>query len=801
MNHLPLLSLLLIPLQTTPTRTNFNIPTPRSPPENVEDSRPVFPDPQESHVVGVSMKLRAAPSSDNVQDEAPSLQPPSHTFNPYYHYYHHPKIPLSGPPQDPVPGPEEPGERPLTDPPQNPELPQDSQLFLQPASLISAIPTSAPRPPHPYPFPYYHTRGEAKRFPPLDPEMTRSSQVHDEPNPFNPYHHYYHPQPGPPQDPDPRPEEPGELSSTNPPQNPEFTQDSQHPETGAASLTSTLLPTTTTPPHPPRPYTFHYFPHRAWDNAQRFPSLDPETTANLSEDPNSGASVRPRSSEATSFTSSPPGSPSETSPSQLPHPYPFPHYIFPHIAGGEAKRLPPLDPEMTPNLSEDQKSDTPVLPRSSQVPTSNNPFNPIEGVLYYHYYYHHPPGIPLPGLPQDPNPVPEVPVGQPLNDPSNPEFPKQQSEVFHGVNSHQFLPPRMNAASLISSLPGNPLGTSAPDAPYPPHPYPYPYFYFPHIARGEARRLPPLDPETNPNLSEDQKSDTSVHPRSSQAHHEPNPFNPFYHHHYYHHLKIPQPAPAQDPDPGPEEPGEQSSTNPPISKSLEDTEAAYFTFSPSESPPKTSAPNAPHPPHPHPFPYYYFPYIARVEARRLPHLKPEMTPILSEDQKLDSSVHPRSSQVQDKDNLDVDTEDPDKMMSLEKSNLQWVKLPILSKDDEVKADLDDGKGQSSSWIPASQPPPFPTYPPPMVPPPPEHNLLLTLITSILISTTIGCFMDPIMKLLPLRTLCFKNPPLPKILQNLHPLHLPQTLCMMFTITLYILTTTTTNISSSSLRSW
>ncbi|XP_033944558.2 histone-lysine N-methyltransferase 2D-like [Pseudochaenichthys georgianus] len=616
---------------------HFNIPTPQSSPENVENVHPVYPDPQETHMMGVSIKLRPAPSPVTDQDVAPSPQPSSHGFNSYYHYYHHPKVPLPDATQNPDPGPEEPGKQSFTNLPQNPRFLENSR-FLQPVTEaaflpISNLPTSAPHPPHPYPFPYHYfppiASGEAKILPPLDPEMTpnlsedqksdtsvhpRSSQVYNEHNPFNPYYHYYHPeipQPGPPQDPDLRPEEPLDL-----PQNPQFPQDSQQfrqPGTEAASLMSTVPPKTSTPSHPPHPYPFpfHYFPHIGPEEAQRLPSLDPETTPNLSEDQNSGTSFHPRSSdaEATSLTSSPPESlPEMDSPDvpYPPHPYPFPYFYFPHIALGEDKGLPPLDPEMTPNSSEDQKSDTSVHPRSSQVHNKRNPFNP-----YYDYFHH--PEIPQPGPPQHPDSGPGVPGERSLTHfTQNPEFLER---------SHQFFQPAPEAASFPSSLPESPPKTSAHDALPPPHPYPFPYHYSMPIARGDVKRSAPPGPETGP--------DNSVHP-------------------YYHdqHLKIPLPGKPEDADPGPEEPGELSLTK--LPQLLQSgPESATLTSSPPESPPKASAPDAPPPPHPYPFPYYYFPHIARGDVQRLPPRSLEANPDLSEDQK---SVHPRSSKVHDEHN-------------------------------------------------------------------------------------------------------------------------------------------------------
>lgn len=179
-----------------------------------------------------------------------------------------------------------------------------------------------------------------------------------------------------------------------------------------------------------------------------------------------------------------------------------------------------------------QKQETPVLglseKRSATHPPSSDtgfsieapPLQPLSHTFnqYYHYYHH--PKIPLPGPPQDPDPGPEAPKEPSLTNPPNPEFPVlppnvQQSETLSRVNSDQFLQPVPEAHPY--TLPTNP-----PYTPYPPQPYPYHYFYyFPHIARGEAKRLAPLNPDTaaKTNLSDYQntKSSTFVHPRSHSS--------------------------------------------------------------------------------------------------------------------------------------------------------------------------------------------------------------------------------------------------------------------------------------------
>ncbi|KAK9535525.1 hypothetical protein VZT92_007900 [Zoarces viviparus] len=129
------------------------------------------------------------------------LQPSSHAFNPYYHYYHHPKIPLPGPLKDPDPG--------LTNPnnPENPVLSPNlqqsealrrinSHQFLQPepkaASPPYTLPTSPPKasalyPPHPpQPYPYHYSYyfphiawGEAERLAPLNPDTAAETNLSD----------------------------------------------------------------------------------------------------------------------------------------------------------------------------------------------------------------------------------------------------------------------------------------------------------------------------------------------------------------------------------------------------------------------------------------------------------------------------------------------------------------------------------------------------------------------------------------------------------------------------------------------
>ncbi|KAM7372374.1 hypothetical protein PAMP_009547 [Pampus punctatissimus] len=196
----------------TPVR-NFDVHSSLSSKEEINDSSGVYSD-----LHGLSEKRSATAPGFLTQVEAPSLQPPSHVFNPYYHYYHHPKIPLPGPPEDPDPGPEVPAELSLTNS-NNPEFPvllpnvQQSEALsrvnsdqsLHSASEAASAPyilstrpkfyltSPAPRafyPPQPYPYHYlyyfpYITRGQAKKMVPLYPNSaTKTNLSHQQHNEY-----------------------------------------------------------------------------------------------------------------------------------------------------------------------------------------------------------------------------------------------------------------------------------------------------------------------------------------------------------------------------------------------------------------------------------------------------------------------------------------------------------------------------------------------------------------------------------------------------------------------------------------
>ncbi|GLD60430.1 uncharacterized protein AKAME5_001232500 [Lates japonicus] len=177
--------------------------------DEMEDSSQVYPDVQqqeeETPVLSLSEKHSTTPSAATrfpVQVEAPSLHPPSHAFNPYYHYYHHPKIPLPGLPQDPDPGPEVAEELSspsshnsefLMFPPSVQQSEVNSDQFPQPVPEAASDPYTLPRSPefvheapapHPQPYPYHYlyyiphiARGEAKRLAPPHGDVAANTNL------------------------------------------------------------------------------------------------------------------------------------------------------------------------------------------------------------------------------------------------------------------------------------------------------------------------------------------------------------------------------------------------------------------------------------------------------------------------------------------------------------------------------------------------------------------------------------------------------------------------------------------------
>ncbi|XP_068434433.1 uncharacterized protein [Clinocottus analis] len=195
-----------------PSYSHFGVRGSLSSADDERESGPVYPDPSEGPVPGVAKRHSAALSSNTGLptrvESPPPLQPPSHAFNPYYHYYHHPKIPLPARPQDPHPGPGVAREVSLTNP-SNPEslvllhnvqqpealrrinLQQSLQPVPQAAAYHHTLPTippkasalDTPHPAAPYPnlYSYYFphiAQGEAVRLASLNPDTAANLPDH-----------------------------------------------------------------------------------------------------------------------------------------------------------------------------------------------------------------------------------------------------------------------------------------------------------------------------------------------------------------------------------------------------------------------------------------------------------------------------------------------------------------------------------------------------------------------------------------------------------------------------------------------
>lgn len=158
---------------------HFSVHSSLSSTDAMEDSSRVYLDLQQVTPV-LSVPESGSATTSGFLTETPSLQPPSHAFNPYYHYYYHPKIPLPGPAQNPDPGPGVPEERPSSE--------VNSDQFHQP--VLGTFPAGpelshkAPEPrgldpPHLYPFYYfpYISVGGAERVAPLHPDMAAETNV------------------------------------------------------------------------------------------------------------------------------------------------------------------------------------------------------------------------------------------------------------------------------------------------------------------------------------------------------------------------------------------------------------------------------------------------------------------------------------------------------------------------------------------------------------------------------------------------------------------------------------------------
>lgn len=193
--------------------TPFGVHSSQSPAVDTDHSSPVYSDlqpKQETPMLGVLEKhgVTSSPSSDAdflIPVESPSLQPHIQASNQYYHYYHHPKIPLPDPPQDPDLAPEatslinshnsDSQVLPRSFHHQSEALSRfNSDLYHKPdpesAAHLYTLPTNPPHelyPPQPYKyhhFPYFPliTMGEVKKLTLHTPDTSATKDISDHQN-------------------------------------------------------------------------------------------------------------------------------------------------------------------------------------------------------------------------------------------------------------------------------------------------------------------------------------------------------------------------------------------------------------------------------------------------------------------------------------------------------------------------------------------------------------------------------------------------------------------------------------------
>lgn len=347
------------------------------------------------------------------------------------------------------------------------------------------------------------------------------------------------------------------------------------------------------PPYYPHP-TYHY----KYPSPDRHDAYNPPTPSSSTPDPTFGPQ---------------PLSPVDSQPDYQDY---FSHHIplresYKHF-GVHSSRSSTGDMEDSSRVYPDlqQRQETPVLGLSEKRSVTHSPSSdtgfliPIEVPplqpsthafnQYYHYYHH--PKIPLPDPPQDPDPAPEVIS---LINPHNPESPVlppsiHQSEALSRFNLDQFFKLKPDPASHPYTLPSN-----APDTLYPPQPYPHQYFYFPHIAKGEARKVTLHNPDTPA------KTDLSDHqnPKSGTFAHSLHSSN--VHNGYNLHPYVTQPKPDKMTHFKKNSPDLIKTDDGDAKAELKPPGPDAVTVSPPEQP---ALPNLPPTHNLPPYPYYHHPY-------------------------------------------------------------------------------------------------------------------------------------------------------------------------------------------------
>ncbi|KAG7504563.1 hypothetical protein JOB18_012047 [Solea senegalensis] len=408
----------------------YSLHTTPSSPSREEDSSLVHPDQEKGiHVSGLSKKHSATDSSfsatGSAQAEAPSVQPPRHAFNPYYHYYHHPKIPLFDPRRDPDPdpGPEVPEklysmnprtfEFPVLPPkiqPSDTNSDQVSESEAAPHNYISELrpevdsPPYAPHPPHiPYHDFYYFPHGEAKTLASAHHDMAAEMNVslsHSSALPIDNKYDVYPDTDRPNSDETminsvkytsdqvenpPLPEDDGTKSELG---------DKASHSAATPSYSPTPDPVVVPPAQSPSSYLFYDHPYSHYYQIYYAPGYLP--SADNPESPSSSSSsVQHPSSHKPQTTNSPSESTSDVGNGQLPLYFYNYHPLYEQEvskddqgrrptgsidsekASSKSASLPPSDPDVAGHPSIPQRAHSPLYSLYSHYVTQQHPYDPF----------------------------------------------------------------------------------------------------------------------------------------------------------------------------------------------------------------------------------------------------------------------------------------------------------------------------------------------------------------------------------------------------------------------------------------
>ncbi|KAK6311821.1 hypothetical protein J4Q44_G00174850 [Coregonus suidteri] len=542
------------PPSQLPTTGPSGDPTESKPCHTPTTPVPSHPNYYDPHVTQYSSTIAGHP----VHSEAPTLQTPAYTLHPYYHNYHHPKIPILEPPQGPSPGAKTGTSTngPQVEPPAphtpNPIFPVFPHYYLYHPKVPPYNPPQLPQPVTP--------ASHSSTLPVSSSQTLRILPASDMPH-LPPYPHYYTPQ------------TPGEVKRSHHPDDDPFI----HLQTLKPIISPNSSPTLTELPFYQYTLNFPYKPtpnqkHRnglQTNNPSRpmdehppvvpSPPLSPPDQSGKShphghlkwppqQQPSNShtvtsSTVQSRSTSSTSVAHA------ATQPLLFPN---FPPLYYPHL------KSPISNPQQEPNPVTLLPT---ALPAPSSTPTpASTPGPPVYPHYYYHPYYYY-------SIPYDPYRLPQ-PVDHASSAPSKgAQTPPSQTSAPHTMEtSHQpalpydyaqakmpiqITPPATN--SLQTPTP-TPESTTPEIPPFPFDPYYYYFYYHPGMSIYDQDQS--YEPSTHAEKTSGAQApiDSDHYRRGSFAHthvesptHAPHPTTNPIHNPSHHHIIHPQPSTIPSP--------------------------------------------------------------------------------------------------------------------------------------------------------------------------------------------------------------------------------------------------------------